>query len=342
MSIRPGIKSALWMFPGAVFMLLLVLLVGHFQKEQNPALQLAFKARRVDLVSRMQLGLSSAAEAEKSAVMAITDQESKVFADQARAATAEVEQKRRELKDLLKTDGTQAERGLLDQFSQAFTEFQRVDKDLLDLAVKNTNLKAYDLAFGPAADALDEMNRALSRIIAAHIDSPDAKKVMLLAFGAQIDVLHIQTLLPPHIAEESDRKMDKLEASMAREDAQVRKGFDGLKALPSLSGDSCSHRLAAVPSPAASASRRFRRGPTGSEVRARTHTPIHSDQSRVSNRERMPTSPPTRASSRNAHIRPSGVARSNPSNSGTRAPAVRSSSPAASAVAATVISTSAW
>ncbi len=237
MSIRPGIKSALWMFPGAVFMLLLVLLVGHFQKEQNPALQLAFKARRVDLVSRMQLGLSSAAEAEKSAVMAITDQESKVFADQARAATAEVEQKRRELKDLLKTNGTQAERGLLDQFSQAFTEFQRVDKDLLDLAVKNTNLKAYDLAFGPAADALDEMNRALSRIIAAHIDSPDAKKVMLLAFGAQIDVLHIQTLLPPHIAEESDRKMDKLEASMAREDAQVRKGFDGLKALPSLSGD---------------------------------------------------------------------------------------------------------
>ncbi len=237
MSIRPGIKSALWMFPGAVFMLLLVLLVGHFQKEQNPALQLAFKARRVDLVSRMQLGLSSAAEAEKSAVMAITDQESKVFADQARAAPAEVEQKRRELKDLLKTNGTQAERGLLDQFSQAFTEFQRVDKDLLDLAVKNTNLKAYDLAFGPAADALDEMNRALSRIIAAHIDSPDAKKVMLLAFGAQIDVLHIQTLLPPHIAEESDRKMDKLEASMAREDAQVRKGFDGLKALPSLSGD---------------------------------------------------------------------------------------------------------
>ena len=237
MSIRPGIKSALWMVPGAVFMLLLVLLVGHFQRGENPALQLAFKARRVDLVSRMQLGLSSAAEAEKSAVMAITDQESKVFADQARAATTEVEQKRRELEDLLKTGGTQAERGLLDQFSQAFTEFQRIDKDLLDLAVRNTNLKAYDLAFGPAADALDEMMRALSRIIAAHSDSPDGKKVMLLAFGAQIDALRIQTLLPPHIAEESDQKMDGLEASMAGEDAQVRKYIDGLKALPSLSGD---------------------------------------------------------------------------------------------------------
>ena len=237
MSIRPGVKSALWMVPGAVFMLVLVLVVGHFQKEQNPARQFAFKAQRVDLVSRMQFALSSATEAEKSAVMAITDQESKDFADQARAATAQVVQEGRELEELLKTGGTQAEKGLLAQFSQTFIEFRRIDKDLLDLAVKNTNLKAYDLAFGPAVDALDETSRALSRIIAAHSDSPDAKKVMLLAFGAQIAALHIQTLLPPHIAEESDQKMDKLEASMAKEDAEVRKDIDALKALPSLRGD---------------------------------------------------------------------------------------------------------
>jgi hypothetical protein len=236
-NMKPGIRSALWMVPGAVFMLLLILLVGHFQKEQNPARELAFKAQRVDLVSRMQFALSSAAEAEKSAVMAITDRESKDFADQARAATAEVEQERRDLEELLKTGGTPAEKGLLGQFSQAFTEFQSIDKDLLDLAVKNTNLKAYALAFGPAADALDEMNRALSRIIAAYADSPEAKKVMPLAFGAQIDALRIQTLLPPHIAEESDEKMDKLEALMAKGDAQVREDIEALKTFPSLSTD---------------------------------------------------------------------------------------------------------
>jgi len=237
MNIKPGIRSALWMVPGALFMLLLILVAGHFQREQNPARQLAFKAQRADLVSRMQFALSSATEAEKSAVMAITDQESKGFAGQARVAGAEVERERRELEELLKTGGTQAEKGLFAQFSQAFTEFQRIDKDLLDLAVKNTNLKAYGLAFGPAADALDEMNRALSRIIAAYVDSPEAKKVMLLAFGAQIDALRIQTLLPPHIAEESDEKMDKLEALMAKGDAQVRKDIDALKTFPSLSGD---------------------------------------------------------------------------------------------------------
>jgi hypothetical protein len=217
MKIKPGIKSALWMVPGAVFMLVLVLVLGHFQNRQNPAQQLAFKAQRVDLVSRMQLGLSSATEAEKSAVMAITDQESKAFADQARAAAAEVERERLELEELLKTGGTQSERELLARFAQPFTEFQRIDADLLDLAVRNTNLKAYDLAFGPAAKAIDEMNSALSRIVAANADSPEAKKVMLLAFSAQSNALRIQTLLPPHIAEESDERMDKLEALMAKD-----------------------------------------------------------------------------------------------------------------------------
>lgn len=237
MKIKPSIEGALWMVPGAVFMLILVLIVGYFQKEQNPAKQLAFKAQRVDLVSRMQLGLSSASEAEKSAVMAITDQESKSFADRAHAATAEVERERGELEELLKTSGTQSEKELLTRFTQAFTEFQRVDNDLLDQAIKNTNLKAYILAFGPAADTLDRMIGALSRTVAANVDSPEAKKVMLLAFVAEISALRIQTLLPPHIAEESDEKMDKLQALMAKEDEQVRKNIDALKAIPFLSGD---------------------------------------------------------------------------------------------------------
>jgi hypothetical protein len=237
MKIKPGIKNALWMVPGAVFMLVLVLVLGHFQGGQNPAKQLALKAQRVDLVSRMQFDLSSATEAEKSAVMAITDKESKVFADQARAATAEVEKDRRQLDELLKAGGTQGERELLAQFAQPFAEFQKIDADLLDLAVRNTNLKAYDLAFGPAREALDEMNGALSRVAAVNADSPEAKKVMVLAFGAQIDALRIQTLLPPHIAEESDEKMDKLEALMAKEDAQVRKDIGSLKAIPFLSAN---------------------------------------------------------------------------------------------------------
>jgi hypothetical protein len=234
MNIKSGMKSALWMVPGAVIMLVFVLVAGHFQKEESPARQVALKARRVDLVSQMQVSLSTVSEAEKSAVMAVTDRDSKTFADQARAAAAQVERERRELEELLKTGSTQQEKDLLERFSQDFVEFQRIDDDLLDLAVKNTNLKAYSLAFGPAAKILHEMNSALSRLAAANGDSPESKKVMLLAFGAQISGLRIQTLLAPHIAEESNEKMDKLEALMATDDKEVRRNLDDLKALSGL------------------------------------------------------------------------------------------------------------
>jgi hypothetical protein len=227
----------MWMLAGAVILALFLLVTWHFRQQESPAQLLAFKASRVDLVGRMQLALASGSEAEKSAVLAITDQDSQTFADQARAATAQVERERQELGKLLAAGGTARERDLMAQFSEAFRTLQRIDDDLLRLAVKNTNLKAYDLAFGPAADTLAEMEAALSRVVAKRADGPDGKRVMLLAFGARNGALHIQALLAPHIAEESDAKMDRLEASMAREESLVRKSLDGLAAVPGLEGD---------------------------------------------------------------------------------------------------------
>jgi hypothetical protein len=237
MKIKPGVKDVLWMATGAAVLLVCILVVLRFHKDQDSAAQLAFKARRADLVGRMQLDLASASEAEKSAVLAITDQDSQTFADQARADSAKVEQERCELGELLRAGDTQGEKDLLAQFTKAFAEFQHIDNELLALAIKNTNLKAYSLAFGPADTAIKEMNAVLSRLVAANADSPEAKSTMLLAFGAQTSALRIQTLLPPHIAEEDDKKMDELEALMASEDAQVSKSLEDLAALPKFSND---------------------------------------------------------------------------------------------------------
>src|ERR1039457_7679365 len=110
----------LWMAAGAVTLLVVMLVVMHFHTNQSPAEQLAFKARRVDLVERMRLALASASEAEKSAVMAVTDRESQRFADQARTAAAEVERGSKELGELLQAAGTANEKDLLAQFSKVF------------------------------------------------------------------------------------------------------------------------------------------------------------------------------------------------------------------------------
>ncbi len=237
MKTRPGAEDVLWMVAGAVILALVLAVVWHFHQESNPAKELAFKASRVDVVGRMQLALASASEAEKSAVLATTDQDSQAFAEQARTATAEVERERVELEKLLATGGTPRERDLLAQFSEAFGKLRTVDDEVLRLAVKNTNLKAYDLAFGPATEALAEMDAALSRVVAKRSDAPDAKRVTLLALGAQIGALRIQALLAPHIAEESDAKMDQLEGMMATQAKEVGKDLDGLAALSSLRGD---------------------------------------------------------------------------------------------------------
>ena len=233
MKTKAGLNDFIWMAAGAAMMLALGLVVFYLHGERNPAAQLAFKAKRVELVEWMRLALASASDAEKSAVMATTDQDSQSFADQSRTQVAAVERGRKELEELLQTGGTKTEQDLLVQFTQTFAEFQRINKDLLDMAVQNTNLKAYGLAFGPAAEVLNEMDAALSRIVAQNVSSTsaDARQVMQLADDARIRALRIQTLLAPHIAEESDRKMDELEALMAKEDLEVRKDLEGLASL---------------------------------------------------------------------------------------------------------------
>jgi len=151
------------MVAGTTSLGLLVLLAWHFSPDTSPAQLLAMKASRVDLVGQMQLALVSGAEAEKSAVLAVTDEDAQASADQARAAAAQVERGLVELGRQLAARGTARERELLASFTDAFAAQQRIDGELLDLAVRNSNSKASALAFGPAADAAGALDAALSR-----------------------------------------------------------------------------------------------------------------------------------------------------------------------------------
>ncbi len=243
MTKKPWMKDFLWIGAGTVMLLALVLALLFLRGGQGPSQNLARKVDLLEQVNRIRLAMSAASEAEKSAVMAITDEESQAFADQARAATAEADQECRELKEILAAEGTVNERKLLDQFLQVFSDLKQIDADLLALAVKNTNLKASSLAFGPAAAAVREIERALDRLVVRAAASADAAEVLRRTHDVQTAVLHIQVLFPPHIAEESDQKMDELEGQMAKEEQIVRANLDALAKLPVLKGTA---ELAAV------------------------------------------------------------------------------------------------
>jgi len=219
---------------GIIFVVVLIT-----SKDQSPAARLALKDRKVEIVNGMRTALATASDAEKSAVMATTDEESQTFANQARTATTTLQQGRDQLSGLLDTSGSSREKELLAEFSKSFVNLERIDRDLLALAVQNTNLKAYQLAFGPASEALQAADEALAHLVtgSSESNSSDDKKIILLADNARISALRIQTLLPPHIAEESDQKMDELEARMTREDLAIRKFLAGLAAIRGLAAD---------------------------------------------------------------------------------------------------------
>jgi hypothetical protein len=224
---------------GATLFGIVFVVVLTTSKNQSPAARLALKDRKVEIVNGMRTALAAASDAEKSAVMATTDQDSQTFANQARTATKALQQGREQLSGLLDTSGSPREKELLAEFSKSFVDFERIDRDLLALAVQNTNLKAYQLAFGPASEALQAADEALAHLVtrSSESNSADDKKIILLADDARISTLRIQTLLPPHIAEESDQKMDELEARMTREDLAIRKSLAGLAAIRGLAAD---------------------------------------------------------------------------------------------------------
>jgi hypothetical protein len=236
---KPNPKDFLWMAAGAAFFGAIILVVMNFSPDKTPAERLALKNRKIGIVDRMRVALASEAEAEKSAVMATTDQDSQTFAGQARAATAALRQDGGRLGELLNAGGSPREKELLARFSKTFSSLELIDRDLLGLAVQNTNLKAYRLAFGPAAEALHDMDDSLARIVQENADStsPEARQVILLADDARISALRIQALLPPHIAEESDGKMDEMEVRMARENLAVRNDLAGLTAITGLAAN---------------------------------------------------------------------------------------------------------
>ena len=82
MTTRPWMKDFLWIGAGTVMLLGLMLAVFLF-RGVGPSQNLARKVDCLERVNRIRLAMSAASEAEKSAVMAITDEESQTFAGSA-------------------------------------------------------------------------------------------------------------------------------------------------------------------------------------------------------------------------------------------------------------------
>lgn len=173
---------------------------------------------------------NKAADASNRAVMADTDEASIASAKESEKASQLVESDMKALPPLLEAGAFAEALGVLQQFKANFSEYQKLDRQVLVLAVENTNLKAQSLAFGPARQAADAFRDSLAALVAS-LPPKDQCQVARLAAQAVTAVREIQVLHAPHIAERDDAAMSKMEKEMAGLDASAR---DALKTLDGL------------------------------------------------------------------------------------------------------------
>ena len=183
------------------------------------------EARR--LAADLHVQFKEASDASNRAVMADTDEASVAFASDAEKAAQVIESDVAALAPQLASFGFPKEIQSLDGFRQHFTEYRTLDRQILALAVENTNLKAQHLSFGPAQQAADGFRDALGAIPPS-VPPKDRCRAEGLVAKATLAVREIQVLQAPHIAEPDDAAMTRMEKEMADLDGVAR---DALAAL---------------------------------------------------------------------------------------------------------------
>jgi len=168
------------------------------------------QTRKEQLITAIRQTLLESVEAEKSAVLATTDEESQALALEAQRSAAEINRLRGELRPLILEDGRREEIEKFDAFNAAWGELETIDQRLLALAVANTNLKAARLSAREGSAALDRFVSTLLEMQQT-VAEPDTLRTLS---RASVAALRVQPLLLIHIPTADDAEMTRLEQQM--------------------------------------------------------------------------------------------------------------------------------
>ena len=149
----------------------------------RPAPPLA-RLHKAGLASALQREVARSVEAEKSAVLATTDEASEQFAAESRRASGEVDR----VRGALRTVATTEELERLDAFDAAWAKVAAIDAVILPLATANTNLKASKLSVNESTKALDVVLAAVAHVEAVTSDPARLRELS----AASVAALRIQ------------------------------------------------------------------------------------------------------------------------------------------------------
>jgi len=183
------------------------------------------QSRKQHLIDIIREKLLESVEAEKTAVLATTDDESQAAAGEAKSDESAVNTARGELRSLIAADARREEIEKLDAFDAAWGDLERLDERLLGLAVANTNLKATQLLSHDGSVALDRFVDGLSAMQHT-ITDPD---LLRLVGGTSSAAFRTEGLLFAHIPSADEAEMTQLEQRIQDLRAQVDRALSTIR-----------------------------------------------------------------------------------------------------------------
>lgn len=207
-------------------------LYGYYKGSSNP---FETEFTKVNLLSTMRIHLLEAIEAEKNAVMAITDEASENFAVRAREADDDVESSRKEIEAIIHQEKLPRETEILNEFNICWSQFRKLDETILNLATQNTNLKAQKISATQGAQEMERFEQSLNHLIHRNTNNNPCNKAVMPSYEALTAGLKIFALHKPHIEETDDQEMDKIELSIKSYDESARKALGSLRSIADLS-----------------------------------------------------------------------------------------------------------
>ncbi|NJL58387.1 MAG: hypothetical protein HC887_00790, partial [Desulfobacteraceae bacterium] len=212
---------------GWTLVLLLALLYGL---QFNLGDAFGNRAKKSDILSRMRINMLKSVELEKSAVMAVSDKESEVFAQQSLKAANDTEH---DLHELSSMSEAAEERRLVREFLDCWKNFREIDKMLLDFAVQNTNLKASDLSGTKCAESVRRFEVSIINLTEIY---PEDIRITKLAYQAIMAALKIHNLQSPHIDAADDVQMNDIESLMISEADRIRTALNEIAGIADMRG----------------------------------------------------------------------------------------------------------
>jgi hypothetical protein len=190
--------------------------------QAQPVLRELMDARR--LVGELRAAFLQASEASNRAVLADTDDVSAAAAKEAAEARTVVGGRVAALEGVVASLGYASEADMLGRFKARFAEYEKLDGEILGLAVENTNLKAQRLTFGAMREMADEISAELLAV-GGPAASADVEGPMQ---AIRADVYELLFLDARHNAEAEEKAMLQIEQRVTAVSSDARQRLTAL------------------------------------------------------------------------------------------------------------------